>query len=622
MASISDGGGEFEQGGFRPVRELSAETARKIAAGEVIERPASALRELLDNAIDSGAGRIFAEIEKGGMERIRVSDDGCGMTKEDLALCVKNHTTSKIASADDLLSAATLGFRGEALASINAVSRLEITSAREGVAYKLIPGGKVVPAARSKGTLVEASGIFADFPARRQFLKRPQAEAALCRQAFSDKALCWPKIEFRLTVDGSPRAILKPAASFKERCLDVLKPQEGAAFFNEIRGEGAAFSFAAVLGFPEVARRDRRAQFVFVNGRRISDFGLQQAVEFGAEGRFPNGLHPFFCLFVKCDPCMVDFNIHPAKKEARFLEPAEIHHAVSASCREFYRPLLPFRYGGEEKPAGQGGQEAAFGFAAMETADISPRYSGRHWQEGAPSWKAEAPSLERKAFASYSAAECAREVAEYEECGGEPSAETSLAEARLKDFGAAILDIPQDFRFLGQVLGTFIAAEKQGRLFLIDQHAAHERIIYNEIIASQGASQALLVPYRIATPDRQTDNKLRGRQEALRKAGFSLHDEGDGLWTVTAVPVRWTGSERELADELLGGDAEPERLVLRLYASEACRSACKDGDILDPAAARSIAAKALSLPEPFCPHGRPVYTEITREELFRRVKRT
>ena len=296
MASIGAGGAAFQKEDYRPVRELSAETAQRIAAGEVIERPASALRELLDNAIDSGAGRIFAEIEKGGIERVRVSDDGCGMTRDDLALCVKNHTTSKISSADDLLCAGTLGFRGEALASISAVSRLEIASARDGAAFKLMPGGKVVPAARSRGTLVEAAGIFEHFPARRQFLKRPQAEGALCRQVFIDKALCWPKIEFRLSIDGTPRVILMPAASFKERCLDTLKPQEGASFFHEIAGGGAGFAFAAVLGSCEVARRDRRSQFVFVNGRRVADFGLQQAVSFGAEGRFPNGLHPFFAF--------------------------------------------------------------------------------------------------------------------------------------------------------------------------------------------------------------------------------------------------------------------------------------------------------------------------------------
>ena len=159
----------------RPVRELPPETAQKIAAGEVIDRPAAAVRELLDNAIDSGAGQISVEIENGGIDRIRVGDDGCGMSEEDLAICTKNHTTSKISSVEDLLKINTLGFRGEALASINAVCRLEITSARNGRAFKTVPGGKIIPAVRNRGTLVQADGLFENFPARRQFLKRASA---------------------------------------------------------------------------------------------------------------------------------------------------------------------------------------------------------------------------------------------------------------------------------------------------------------------------------------------------------------------------------------------------------------------------------------------------------------
>ena len=167
-----------------PVRTLPEETAQKIAAGEVIDRPAAVVRELLDNAIDAGARKISVETDKGGIDRIRVSDDGYGMTKEDLAVCRKNHSTSKITSAQDLLAVRTLGFRGEALASIHAVCRMEITSARGGSAYKSLPGGQIVPAVRAKGTLIQADGIFDTFPARKQFLKRPAAETALCRQAF------------------------------------------------------------------------------------------------------------------------------------------------------------------------------------------------------------------------------------------------------------------------------------------------------------------------------------------------------------------------------------------------------------------------------------------------------
>lgn len=587
----------------RPVRELPPETAQKIAAGEVIDRPAAAVRELLDNAIDSGAGQISVEIENGGIDRIRVGDDGCGMSEEDLAICTKNHTTSKISSVEDLLKINTLGFRGEALASINAVCRLEITSARNGRAFKTVPGGKIIPAVRNRGTLVQADGLFENFPARRQFLKRASAETALCRQVFTDKALAWYKTGFKLTTDGTVRYILPPAQSLKERCLAVFKPKEDPAFFYEINGSGENFSFTVVLGSPEVANKDRRFEFVFVNGRRINDFALQQAVEFGAEGRFPNGLHPFFCLFIQVAPESADFNIHPAKREVRFRNPSAIHHAVSSVCRDFYRRYM-IRFSGETP------------YSEKNTFfDFPPPH-------GNPEIQKSRDKTESVYFSSAAYTETHEPRYGYSQSQKESGGVFFAAERSAEKDIQPCPDIPVNFRFLGQVLGTFLAVEKDGKLLLIDQHAAHERIIYNEIMNNKGERQELLVPYRIDSPDKRTDQCLQEKQKDLHDAGFTIKGDGDGFWLVTSVPVRWTGTEKELIDELTDGAAEPETLISRLYATEACRAACKDGDILDPATARNIAEKALRLPEPFCPHGRPVYTEITREELFRRVKRT
>lgn len=586
-----------------PVRTLPEETAQKIAAGEVIDRPAAVVRELLDNAIDAGARKISVETDKGGIDRIRVSDDGYGMTKEDLAVCRKNHSTSKITSAQDLLAVRTLGFRGEALASIHAVCRMEITSARGGSAYKSLPGGQIVPAVRAKGTLIQADGIFDTFPARKQFLKRPAAETALCRQAFLDKALPWPQIEFRLVTDGTLRFLLSPADSLKTRCLDALQPPESALFFHEITGSGGTFRFTLVLGGPEVVRRDRRSQFVFVNGRRIDEFALRQAVEFGAEGRFPNGLHPFFCLFLQVDPDTADFNIHPAKREVRFRDPGAIHHTVSSVCRDFYRHNVLFSHTQGSGTADPG----VFAQTAHEAAGPAPE--PRTLFPGGFPDAGPAQHTTGKMPVHFPDIQTAAENGpEYR--SGFVRPETGPASGE------------PDFRYLGQILGTFLAVETGGSLLLIDQHAAHERIMYNEILSHRGEIQELLVPYRIDAPDDAADRSLRQKKRGLAEAGFILKDDGDGFWLVTAVPARWSGSEKELREELLSGAAEPENLVSRLYAAEACRRACKDGDILDPQTARKIAAQALTLPEPFCPHGRPVYTVITKEELFRRVKRT
>ena len=230
---------------YRPVHELPLEVARKIAAGEVIDRPAAVIRELIDNAIDAGSTKITVEIAGGGIESIRITDNGCGMTAEDLAICTHTHTTSKISSEDDLLSLATLGFRGEALSSIHAVSRLEITTTRDGREAWKLEFGHVVPSRLSVGTIVSIEGLFENFPARRQFLKRASAETALCKQIFTEKALAWPEIEFRFSVDGKQGEILPRVSTLRERCLAALSPRESESFF--LRDNG---SRQAVLLFP------------------------------------------------------------------------------------------------------------------------------------------------------------------------------------------------------------------------------------------------------------------------------------------------------------------------------------------------------------------------------------
>ncbi len=565
----------------RPVRELPPEVARKIAAGEVIDRPAAVVRELVDNAIDSGASRITVEIEEGGAALIRVSDDGRGMTKDDLSICAKAHTTSKISTEDDLLSLSTLGFRGEALSSIAAVSRLSIVSTRDGREAWELSGAGLARARMAAGTSVVVSDLFGNFPARRQFLKRQSAETSQCRQVFTEKALAWPGIEFRLVTDGSSRMVLPPADSYLPRALAALAPKEGETFFHEISNSAAGFTFSLVIGGPEVARADRRDLMVFVNGRRIIEYSLVQAVEYGCEGHFPNGGHPFALLFVTMDPSLVDFNIHPAKREARFRDAGALHHSVSSTLRDF------FRHGA--------------------VADMARRARNDSTQEVLPYPESESPEAAHAPFAAASpfTAYCPSPL---------PAAESGPASVPGPDAG--------DFRVLGQVLGTFIAAERGDALYLVDQHAAHERILFDELMASVGGPQELLVPYRIETASSEENAAVARVQEELAKAGFAIESAGDGVWLVTAVPARWKGTEAELREDILSARSGADALVSRVYASAACRAACKEGDVLDVGTARSIVTRAFALPEPVCPHGRPVWIRIDRDELYRRIRRT
>lgn len=603
---------------LKPVRALPDEVARKIAAGEVIDRPAAVIRELIDNSIDSGATRITVEISGGGTESIRVTDNGHGMTADDLSICTHAHTTSKIAREDDLLSLATLGFRGEALSSIQAVSRLEITTTRDGREAWKLEFGKVIPARLAEGTIVQIDGLFENFPARKQFLKRAQAESALCRQVFIEKALAWPDIEFRFSSDGSQKTILPPASSLRERFIAALEPKEPESFFYELSGLGEGFTFSIVVGSPDVVRADRRQLMVFVNGRRIMEYSLLQALEYGAEGHFPNGSHPAGSLFVTVNPELVDFNIHPAKREARFRDPAALHHAVSSTVRDFFRRYAIAELS-RERGDDESGEPELSGFSGALSpramSDMAAYREARYGNDTQTGNYSRTPNISGAASATAGRMsnffETARLNNEQDECD-RPS---SIA-------AQAISEIPQDFRFLGQTLGTFLVVEKNGLLYLVDQHAAHERILYDELMARKSERQELLVPYRIETASDAESRHIAEAARELESAGFSLEDEGDGIWQVTAVPLRWTGTQKDLADELLDTSIRPDALVSHVYATAACRAACKDGDMLDPLTARDLVERAFALAEPVCPHGRPLWIVMDREELFRRIKRT
>lgn len=603
---------------YKPVKLLSKETASKIAAGEVIERPASVVRELLDNSIDAGASQIIVEIEEGGISSIRVSDDGCGMTREDLELCTHTHSTSKIEEAEDLLHLRSLGFRGEALSSVQAVSSFEITSTREGPAAWKLSLGKISPARLNKGTTVEVKNLFENFPARKKFLKRPQYEAAQCRQTFVEKALPHYNIEMRYIADGINKLILPPHSSLKERCLTAMSLKEPEELFYEINQEGDGFSFKAVLGSPAVVRSDKRNIYIFVNGRRINEYGLVQAVCYASEGYFPNGGFPAAFVFLNVNPERVDFNIHPAKKEAKFEDYKEIHHSLSSTISSFYKQktvsdLLKESYQPEYT------QGFDFEKTEYEAADLNQSYN----PAGTKNYRqSNTFDYRQNSTKTYWPSSPIKQI-ETSTAFQEVSAAQHRLSAAAYETSAVPQDLPKsDFKFLGQFCGTFIAVEKNNALYIIDQHAAHERILFEGLKKSLGPSQELLIPYRIETESEKDDEIIRLNLQELQKAGFNINEEKKGLWIIRAVPIRWHGTEKDLKEDLAGSGKDPSGLMHHILARSACRAACKDGDIIDPVSAYNIAVKTFALPEPLCPHGRPLYFIIDRTELFKRIKRT
>jgi DNA mismatch repair protein MutL len=556
----------------RRISVLREDVSRKIAAGEVIDRPLSIVRELLDNALDAGSTSVDVHLARGGLDLVRVVDDGAGMDRDDLSRCWLPHATSKIETEEDLLRVTSLGFRGEALSSMATASRLEIVSCTpEGVAHRLVVrGGKqelLEPCQGRRGTVVDVSELFFNYPARKRFLRSPSAEAGLCRSIFLDRASAFPGIAFRLFAEGAVRLSL-PAADPVQRvslCHDLDPRLIGT---SEVQGEG--FTVRLVAASPDGRRTDRRLVQAFVNGRRVQEFSLVQAVEFGFQGYLPGGYHPVAFVFVDIDPSLVDFNIHPAKKEVRFRNLPEVHRAVVSATRMFLarRASVPVA---RDEPAGPRGSDGR--------GDPLPL------------------SFERRSSSPPTV---------------HPLPDRPHAEPPQADTG---------IRYLGQAFGVFIVCELADRLLLLDQHAAHERLIFDRLRGQRVPVQDLLFPLAFdASADE--DARLAERGGGLAEMGIVVRRSGTRTWEVTGLsPALASLPADALVDALrlaCGRETEWRDAVLR---TAACRLALKEGDPVDAVTAVELVRNALELDPPRCPHGRPLWHEISRERLYQLVDR-
>lgn len=601
----------------RRIRILPPETARLIAAGEVIDRPASALRELLDNAIDSGASQVAVRIEGGGIALISVGDDGSGMSADDLALSVKPHATSKIESADDLLTARTLGFRGEALASIAATARLEILTRRpeDRAGGRLVCGpgveSSLQPAAAPTGTTVTVTALFERYPARRQFLKRPQSEAALCRQVFAERAAAHPAIAFRWQSGAQAESL--PADDPARRIL-ALYPELRAGILQTARFEGQGFSGSLVYASPAFARRDRRQVQVFVNRRRVPEWGLASVLEYAYAPWLPGGAHPCVFLFAEVDPADADFNIHPAKREVRLKRPEVLKSAVLAALREALSASTPTPGAAYEMP-----YQAGLDLGAT-AAPREDRYLAAQPEPAYRAGPAEAQALSSLALSSLAFSSLASSSPAFQNPGRSGPAPSTLPPL---DSFRGLDPLPaaapgHGFRYLGQAFGPFLVFEMDESLYILDQHAAHERILYDDLKSRGATGQSLLVPLALDELGPDARDGFDAARADLERAGYRFEASGDG-WLVQEVPaLLGEKAISALAEALHEGFGEPGDHVL---ATIACKAAVKDGDSLDPAAAIDLIARALRLLQPRCPHGRPVWVRFDRDRLYRMVGR-
>ncbi|MDQ7843604.1 MAG: DNA mismatch repair endonuclease MutL [Armatimonadota bacterium] len=556
------------------IRVLAPTVADRIAAGEVVERPASVVKELVENALDAGATEIVVEVEGAGSTLIRVADDGHGIHADDVALAVRRFATSKIADAEDLAEVRTLGFRGEALPSIAAVSQFELTSAVPGAEAGRrirIAGGEVQSeetVGGPPGTVVTVRHLFFNTPARRKFLKSPAREFALIVDAVQRLALAHPGVSFRMSHDGTT-VLRLPAASPADRAAAVLGEallSRGLAFDRQ-DGE---LRLRGWLGRPETSRGDRSLQYLFVNGRPVSSRVVSGAVDQAYRQIVPSGRHPVYVLFLDLPRRRVDVNVHPRKLEVRFDDDHRIFGAVAHGVRDVLRGARLIR--------------------PVEAAALRP--------VGVPS--GELP------------------------LGGGPVAPSA---APAGEALAAAGRLPR-MRLLGQLHRTYLLAQSDDGLIVIDQHAAHERVLYERLLRGRAAqdavAQAQVAPRAIdLTPGEWA--VLGMVRTALEALGFNLEPFGERTVLLRAVPQIAAGASAErLLRDLLAEAAEgarlgaPRDLLERLTIATACRTAVKAGDPLTGEQMVRLLQDLAGTEDPFtCFHGRPTMVTLPLEQVER-----
>ncbi len=602
------------------IHELNKLVAQRIAAGEVIERPASVVRELIDNSIDANSTSITIKLKSGGLEEISIIDDGTGIDKDDLEICTNSHTTSKVSSIEDLYHLKSMGFRGEALYSIAAVSKLTISSSYEGaLAHTIIvDNGKkstIIPNGPNKGTIIKVEDLFLEIPARRQFLKRPSTEATMCKNVLIEKALAYCNIEFRFFVDDK-LVLHLPKTSKQERIVNTISAKNKIILNDtlELSATHDRFSLYAVAALPHIKRSDRSNIKIYINNRPIQNYALVQAVTYGYGELLPGGSYPYCYLFIDVDPTLVDFNIHPAKREAKLRIQSEIHHSiVSMIQKQMIRPIptLDDTYFQNDLPLSEnyGKKESLNTNKAYDTSYFNKQKSN-YVNENAfgedpnpinPDWFEKAKEILAKP----------KDVLE--------SIEIENTKLNKDDFDWDKIS-KVEFKYIGQAFNLFLIVERDNELFLIDQHAAHERILFDEIRERQNV-QKLLFPINFEV-ERDVDNYLLQNTDIYANLGIELKRESDLLWSLCSIPTIYKPIESKIISFIQNNTGDYKAIEEGLFAVLACHSAIRQGDIVDEKTAISLIEKVFELEEPVCPHGRTFLIRFNNEELKRTVGRT
>ncbi|MGL1834579.1 DNA mismatch repair endonuclease MutL [Rhodocyclaceae bacterium SMB388] len=603
------------------IRVLSDLLINQIAAGEVVERPASVLKELLENALDAGSRAIEVQLEQGGVRRVRVADDGCGIAHAQLALALERHATSKITTLDDLERVGTMGFRGEALAAIAAVARTTITSLAEGAphAWRIEGQGRTPsPAALNRGTVIDVADLYYNTPARRKFLKTENTEFGHCDEIFRRVALSRPDVALQLSHNGRVIHRLPPADP--QRRVGAMMGQDFLTSARSIDADAGVLRLSGLASLPAYSRANRDSQYFFVNGRFVRDKLLTHAVRQAYADILHGARHPAYVLFLELDPAAVDVNVHPAKIEVRFREARAIHqfvfHALSRALSESIAAATPTSPAQSPRSSDDHDREPAM---------HSPVPGATAWLRAEPRQGRLAMDSASHAYYDFVAGANASADAVAQRVPVQPTARTPDALDR-PAFSSGEDGPPLGFA-LAQLHGIYILAQNRHGLVVVDMHAAHERILYEklkDVLDGRPAIQRLLIPAVFAIDPRDMAI-VEECSDVLDGIGFELAPVGPQEISVRAVPTLLAHAPlAELVRELLGELREyPSSDVItarrnELLATLACHAAVRANRQLTLAEMNALLRQMEATERADqCNHGRPTWTQLSMADLDR-----
>jgi DNA mismatch repair protein MutL len=602
------------------IRALPDRVANQIAAGEVVERPASIIKELIENSLDAGSSLITVFIRNGGKSLIEVTDDGAGMCRDDALMSFERHATSKIRDENDLKDIHTLGFRGEALGSIASVSRLNLSTCQNGDSTGVevtIDGGtlrNVKDCAPIKGAKVSVSSLFYSIPARRKFLRSEKVESSHCQEAVIRQAMGRPDVRFKFVRDGR-ETFDTPAIGDDKDLMDRIKDLFGVDLAKELTPVDFSYGAMSLTGFisrPGTSRSGRDTQYIYINGRYVKDRLINLAINEGYRSLLPRGRYPALFLYLTISPERVDVNVSPTKTEVRFADGRSVIELVKSgllnslkSSREFQKESYP---------------SVGVSFTPSDGAIVSGEHTPNPQVSLAQPYAALEPGL-----AGAGAPLATRGEENFERVNNLPFG----GGVELYHFDFAL---PDNFVVVGQVFKTFIMVEGDDRLLLIDQHTLHERINYEKLVTSLNDAkvdtQELLFPLQLELSRKDSEFTARNL-ENFKRLGFVIEAFGETSFNLRAVPslllaVDYKGAVIDIIDAAVDDEIDTDFSIVAEAAINiiACRGAVKAGQTLNKEEAESLLSKLGQCALPYtCPHGRPIALTLEKNDLLKGFQR-